>query len=184
MTRPPPPEPSSAAIRTLDAEVAIEDDRWCVHQNIEQSVLAAVVALRDIKPAVAPAAAAATIVLSDDARVAALNGNFRQKPVPTNVLSFPADPAATEPGSAPYLGDIIVAREIVEREARAQSISVAHHVQHLTIHGLLHLLGYDHQTDADAELMETIETRVLATLGVADPYAPSPAQPGPAPTCP
>ena len=110
-------------------------------------------------------------MLSDDARVTALNSNFRQKPTPTNVLSFPADPSATEPGEPAYLGDVIIARETLEREALEHGIPLLHHLQHLTIHGVLHLLGYDHQTEHDATLMETLETRVLASLGVADPYA-------------
>jgi len=110
-------------------------------------------------------------VLSDDARVLALNATFRHKPSATNVLSFPADPGATEPGAPAYLGDVIIARETVEQEARAADIPLQHHLQHLAIHGVLHLLGYDHHTDPTADTMESIETQVLATLGVADPYA-------------
>ena len=185
MTRPHRAEPSAtAAPRILDAEVAIEDDRWCSHPDIEDKVLAAVTAFRDSPLGVAPAASAVTIVLSDDARVAALNGNFRQKPSPTNVLSFPADAAATEPGSSPYLGDIIMARETVEREAAEQAIPVADHVQHLTLHGLLHLLDYDHLTDADAEEMEAIETQILASLDIPDPHSHPLEQCGRDTTCP
>ena len=175
MTQPPPAR-SPVLVPSLDADVAIEDDRWrslvsAEHDDIEQVVQAAAAALCASEPAIFPPASEVTILLSDDARVAVLNGSFRDKPAPTNVLSFPADPAATEPGAPRYLGDIIIARETVEREAQEQSIPVAHHVQHLAIHGLLHLLGYDHQTDTEAERMEAIETRVLASLGIADPYA-------------
>ena len=131
----------------------------------------AVAALLICQPELVRNPAAVTIVLTDDTRVTALNADFRASPQPTNVLSFPADQSATEPGSPPYLGDIIIARETVEREAGDEGIPVAHHLQHLTIHGLLHLLGYDHQSDSEAELMEAVETRVLNTLGIADPYA-------------
>ena len=171
MHKPPPaPGHSTATAHSLDAEVAVEDDRWRSHPEIEIDVQRAIAALLSCQPELVRYPAAVTIVLSDDSRVAALNGDFRARPQPTNVLSFPAHESATEPGSPPYLGDIIIARETVEREAGDAGIPVSHHLQHLTIHGLLHLLGYDHQSSLEAELMEAVETRVLHTLGIADPY--------------
>jgi probable rRNA maturation factor len=155
----------------LDAEIVIEDDRWCADPSLVQAAEEAVAALARQNLAVLERTSAATVLLSDDAHIMRLNADFRGKPAPTNVLSFPSPPQAMAPGSPPYLGDVIIARETVEREAAEQAISVAHHLQHLTIHGLLHLLGYDHETDADAAVMEALETRVLASLGVADPYA-------------
>jgi len=107
-----------------------------------------------------------TILLTDDETVKALNGQFRVKPVPTNVLSFPAPATA-----APHLGDIALAYGVCVREAQAQEKPLAHHLLHLTTHGVLHLLGYDHETDADAEVMEALERDILAGLGVPDPYA-------------
>ncbi len=105
-----------------------------------------------------------SILLSDDGHVAALNSRFRHADGPTNVLAF----AAGAPG---LLGDVIVARETTVEEARAQGKALAAHLSHLVVHGTLHLLGFDHQSDEEARRMEATEIRVLAALGIADPYA-------------
>lgn len=110
------------------------------------------------------------ILLADDARLAALNAGFRGKYAPTNVLSFPAVAGAAEPGTR-SLGDIALAFGVCAREAAEQGKSLAHHLQHLTAHGVLHLLGYDHESDVEADEMEAKERAILAGLGVADPYA-------------
>jgi probable rRNA maturation factor len=110
-----------------------------------------------------------TVRFADDAEVRALNGEFRGKDAATNVLSFPA---GNLPGGEAPLGDIILARETVVREADAQGKSVADHTCHLILHGMLHLLGYDHGTDDAAEEMESVERAVLDELGIGDPYAP------------
>jgi probable rRNA maturation factor len=110
------------------------------------------------------------VTLSDDRSVAALNGRWRGKGAPTNVLSFPA-PRHSGTDTARFLGDIILAFETVEREAGGEGKTIEDHVAHLVVHGLLHLLGYDHMTDDDAQIMEALEIRALATIGVADPYA-------------
>jgi probable rRNA maturation factor len=116
------------------------------------------------------------VLLADDARLAALNMAFRGKDAPTNVLSFPAAAEAEAPASRALsdiaLGDIALAFGVCAREAAEQGKSLAHHLQHLTAHGVLHLLGYDHESDAEAEAMEAKERAILAGLGVADPYAP------------
>ena len=111
------------------------------------------------------------ILLADDARIAELNAAFRGKDGPTNVLSFPAATGVDAPQSR-SLGDIALAFGVCAREAAEQGKSLAHHLQHLTAHGVLHLLGYDHESDAEAEAMEAKERAILAGLGVADPYAP------------
>jgi probable rRNA maturation factor len=106
------------------------------------------------------------IVLADDACVRDLNRRYRGRNKPTNVLSFPA----AEARAARLLGDVVLARETVRAEARAAGIRADDHVAHLVVHGVLHLLGWDHVRDAEANAMEALEARVLARLGVADPY--------------
>ena len=110
----------------------------------------------------------ATILLTDNAEMRELNRAWRGKDAPTNVLSFPAGDQPAEP--AP-LGDVVLAYETIRDETREPGISLADHVSHLVIHGLLHLLGYDHMNDNEAEQMEALERTALATLGIADPYA-------------
>ena len=109
------------------------------------------------------------MVLTDDAEQQVLNRDWRGIDKPTNVLSFPQiEPFAPVSG---ILGDIILARETLEREAQEMGVSLEHHFTHLMVHGFLHLLGYDHMDDDEALAMEGLETQILASLGVADPYA-------------
>jgi probable rRNA maturation factor len=119
----------------------------------------------------------------DDTRIATLNADFRGKPTPTNVLSWPSEERAPDyAGDAPdlplpgdlddpeSLGDIAIAYDTCAREAADQDKPLTDHVTHLIVHGVLHLLGYDHMTDEDAAVMEALEVRILATLGISDPY--------------
>lgn len=143
-------------------EVEIEDDAWTA-------------ALPDVGPHVERAARAAlgavqgdvVVALADDAAVQQINARFRDRDAPTNVLSFPAAESAF-----PHLGDLILAHGVCAREAAEQGKSLADHLSHLVVHGVLHLLGRDHVEDAEAEEMEAEERRILADLGVADPYGP------------
>jgi probable rRNA maturation factor len=112
-----------------------------------------------------------SIVFSDDAHVQALNAGWRGKDKPTNVLSFPAFPYVKGNPMPPMLGDIVLAAETVSSEAALEDKPVENHIIHLVIHGLLHLLGHDHETDAEAEEMEAIERAALARLAIPDPYA-------------
>lgn len=115
-----------------------------------------------------------SIVLADDELVHRLNREYRGKDKPTNVLSFAlteAEEPEPEDGMPVMLGDIILAYETIAREASEQRKNLKDHMTHLVMHGVLHLLGYDHETDDEAEEMEALETRLLATLGIADPYA-------------
>ena len=121
--------------------------------------------------------------LADDAELRRLNHRYRGRDAPTNVLSFAASdatpgrlPALPDDGAPLALGDVVLALETVLDEAGAQGKTVADHVGHLVVHGVLHLVGHDHENDADANVMEGLETAVLAGLGIADPYAPSPAR--------
>ncbi|MEP3227380.1 MAG: rRNA maturation RNase YbeY [Parasphingorhabdus sp.] len=123
-----------------------------------------------------------SIKLSDNAEVQSLNVAYRGKNKPTNVLSFPQIPADLLPSLSNsddgeiLLGDIILAHAVCSKEAVEKSIAMADHASHLMVHGVLHLLGYDHQTDAEAEIMESLETRALHTIGIANPYAEQPSQ--------
>lgn len=112
------------------------------------------------------------VVLTDDAEQRRLNRDYRGQDKPTNVLSFAlAGPGETPPPGAPLLlGDVVLARETVAREAAEQQKPLADHLQHLVVHGVLHLLGYDHENDTEAAIMEKSEVAILARLGVPDPY--------------
>ncbi|MEA1940842.1 MAG: rRNA maturation RNase YbeY [Pseudomonadota bacterium] len=145
-------------------DLIVEDDAWSAVAGktrlAETAVEAACEQLADRRPGVV------AILLTGDEAVAALNAEFRDRDGPTNVLSFPAGAHADN-----HLGDIALASGVVAREAAARGIDVADHLRHLIIHGFLHLQGYDHQDDDDAEIMEDLERKALARLGVADPYA-------------
>ena len=118
------------------------------------------------RAAIGPKNRSLTVALADDKRMRALNKRDRRQDRPTNVLSYPS-------GEKAYLGDVVLARQTVWREAREQGKAPADHLAHLVVHGTLHLLGHDHDTsEADAERMEALERRILAKLGIADPYAP------------
>lgn len=141
-------------------EVEIEDEAWSA-------------ALPDAEALVTAAAEATltegggvVVLLTGDTEVAELNQQFRAKPGPTNVLSFPAPPNPED-----HLGDIALAYGVCAREAAEQGKTLAAHLQHLVAHGVLHLLGYDHQTEAEAEAMEALERAILSGIGVSDPYA-------------
>ena len=108
--------------------------------------------------------------LSDDAEVQQLNKQFREKDKPTNVLSFPADIEFTDPDEPLYIGDIIFAMPTVAKEASEQGKTFEHHLKHLTVHGVLHLFGYDHMEESEAQVMESLEIDILDGLKIKDPY--------------
>lgn len=159
----PEPEPAHAH------DVLVEDDGWARFGEVTGLVGAVVAALAEHDPKMR--GQGVSIVLSNDAAVREMNRTWRGQDKPTNVLSFPFEAPAGMPDVEPYLGDVVLALETVERELVELGISRAHHLQHLVLHGLLHLLGFDHETDAAAHRMEQLETRLLAGLGVSDPYA-------------
>jgi probable rRNA maturation factor len=148
-------------------EVVIESARW----------KAAPRAAAVVRKAIAAAAKAAStppvqlaIVLTHDSAIRALNRQWRGFDTPTNVLSFPSGTRAPR-GEPRHIGDIVIAYQTLAREAKAESKPFRHHLAHLAVHGYLHLLGYDHETERDAAKMERFEARILARLDVPDPYA-------------
>ncbi|OWU86726.1 rRNA maturation factor [Oceanicola sp. 22II-s10i] len=163
-------------------DVMIEDDRWHETGLEALSERAARAALSHL--GLDPDDHEIAILACDDARIATLNAEFRGKPTPTNVLSWPSeDRAADTPGATPRLpeagasgpdeelGDIAIAWDTCAREAVDGGKPLADHVTHLIVHATLHLLGYDHENDADAELMENLESTILVDMGLPDPYA-------------
>lgn len=162
--------PESAEPSWLSIDVVFEDEDWPDAAGAEALLRQAATALASHNAMSGMAASEACIALSNDTQVQTLNAGYRGKDKPTNVLSFPASHAPS--GQAVrYLGDIIIARETVEREAIEQGIPMSDHLRHLAVHGLLHLLGYDHETEEEAVVMEGLETDILAGLGIPDPYA-------------
>jgi probable rRNA maturation factor len=131
---------------------------------------------RSIAEAAAEAAGTSgeiAIMLIDDSAMRDLNRRWRGKDTPTNVLSFPAARHGAGGANSPLpLGDIVIAYETTAREASAQNTPFMHHLAHLAVHGFLHLLGYDHEADAEAEAMEEMEAKALARIGVPNPYKP------------
>jgi probable rRNA maturation factor len=148
------------------ASVVILHDAWRETPGAALTVHEAVNAATRFVPALAEGEIA--IALSSDTAVRDLNARFRGQDKPTNVLSFPA--AGFAGAEDVPSGDIIIAYETLVREAASEEKYLNHHLAHLTVHGLLHLAGYDHDSDADAEEMEALERRILATLDIPDPY--------------
>jgi probable rRNA maturation factor len=147
-------------------DIEVEDSAWTdalpEAETLVRSAAEAALSARD-HPA---GGESISVLLTDDASVQDLNARFRDKSAPTNVLSFPAGPNPEN-----LLGDIALAYGVCAREAAEQGKSIADHLQHLTVHGVLHLLGYDHMSDDEAGVMEDLERAVLARLGVSDPYS-------------
>jgi len=152
-----------------EVDIIFADDRW------DQTTITRLAQMAG--QAVLPQGAAVAVLATHDAQIAHLNAEFRGKVVPTNVLSWPSeDLCAQTPGDMPAaptdmeLGDIALAYETCLQEAQDQGKSFEDHLTHLLLHGMLHLLGYDHITDEDAQIMEAIEIKALANMGISNPY--------------
>jgi len=170
-TEPEPPERCAAA---LSIAILDQGGDWSQLARRDEAIARAAAAVADAPDCARARGAEACVVLADDALLRSLNHAYRGKDAPTNVLSFPFREAPRDPTGATHphhLGDIVLAAETLQREAAEQGIPPVHHLQHLVVHGLLHLLGFDHDAEVEAEAMERLETRILATLGVPDPYA-------------
>jgi probable rRNA maturation factor len=150
----------------MNLDISIDDREWRVVPNLRKLARTAVLAvLPDDDVAIG-------LLFTSDARIAEINGQWRGKASPTNVLSFPVSTATPVPEGEPRpLGDIALAYGVISREALEQKKPFAHHVTHLIVHGVLHLLGYDHENDDEAGAMEAREIMILAELGMENPYA-------------
>lgn len=160
----------------LDIQASVEEGDWpeeAVLEALSMRVLerAALYLAEAEKQPFGTQPLEVSLVFTDDAAIREINREWRDKDKPTNVLSFPAFPL--EPGGkpGPMLGDIVLARETIEREAADLGKPVDEHLTHLLVHGFLHLFGYDHMDAEEAEEMEGLETRILSELGISDPYA-------------
>ena len=167
----------SPNVHPMAVECMIEDSRWRDIEPLSQRATDAALMRLGLEPSVFDI----SVLACDDARIAALNAEFRGKDVPTNVLSWPSEergavvdgemPLPPEPGGDTELGDIAIAYETCAREAEAAKKSLHDHTLHLLVHGTLHLLGFDHERDLDATLMEGLESEILGKMGLADPYS-------------
>jgi probable rRNA maturation factor len=153
-----------AAKNACKIDVLVESRRWKEPRVVKSLVRRAV---NEAAAAVSTSGAELAIVLTNDSAIRLLNRDWRGTDAATNVLSFPAQNAIGEP---PLIGDIVLAFETIAREAREEGKPFAHHVAHLTVHGFLHLNGYDHQRSKDAEEMEQLERKILQRLAIPDPY--------------
>ncbi len=164
----------------MDLDILVEDDRWtsCELEALAGRAVAETLAFLEVDGE----AVEVSLLACDDARIVVLNGEFREKPQPTNVLSWPAEdlsadaagdhpkPAKAGPDGVIALGDIAIAYDTCAREAAEMGKPIETHVTHLIVHGVLHLLGFDHIDDADAALMQGFETKILGKMGLDDPY--------------
>jgi len=167
------PQPETPTQDDPLVDIVIQDARWqtfAFERLVERAAQATFQALN-----LAPEGFEISLLGCDDTRIAELNGDFRAKPQPTNVLSWPSQERGT-PGKRPKnpqpqeLGDIAIAFETCQREAKEAHKPLEDHATHLIIHGVLHLFGYDHQSDVDATLMEGLEIAILSNLGISNPY--------------
>jgi probable rRNA maturation factor len=164
---PPPPQPALP----LEIAASVEAGDWPSEEELTDvagRAIAAALAELGVTP---PDGCELSIVFTDDENIRQLNARWRGKDKPTNVLSFPAFPVAKGGALPPMLGDIVIAFATVEREARDEGKTFEAHLLHLVVHGFLHLLGYDHEEEREAEEMERLERRILAALAIPDPYA-------------
>ena len=160
-------------LATPITEVLVVAECWHDAPEAEAVIQRAIVAAAESVDADVGEAELA-VMLTDNSGIRTLNGNWRGIDKATNVLSFPAlqPTGARKPGNSPrMLGDIAIAYQTMRREADEEQKPFNHHLSHLAVHGFLHLIGYDHENDADAETMEALEIEILAQLGIPDPYA-------------
>jgi probable rRNA maturation factor len=153
--------PSSRSI-----EIVIASPQWKTVPSVRAALRRAITAAWPVELKDAEL----TVLLTDDQTIHALNRQWRGHDKPTNVLSFPGHASAHKQAPV-HLGDIVIAYDVTACEAFAEGKPLLHHLTHLAVHGFLHLVGYDHESHDEAETMENLERRILAQLGIPDPYA-------------
>jgi probable rRNA maturation factor len=152
----------------IQIDIQVQSPQWSEQPLAEQTVRAAIAAAADM---LSTAGGEVSIVLTDDSAMQALNRHWRGIDKPTNVLSFPAPKAGDgKMLGDKMLGDIVIAYETLKRECDEEGRIFLHHLAHLTVHGFLHLIGYDHQTDGDADAMEALESKIMHAMQMPDPY--------------
>lgn len=164
------PRRAAAGGPSVAVDILIEAGNWPDEARLRRVAETAIAATMAAARPALTADAEVSLVFTDDAHGRILNHRHRGKDSATNVLSFPAARSDAR-RFGPLLGDIVLSAETVAGEAAAGGLALDDHVTHLIVHGFLHLLGYDHAADRDAAVMEGLETAILATLGIADPYA-------------
>jgi probable rRNA maturation factor len=147
----------------LSVDVLVQSPKWKEHRSVTASVRRAINAAAD---EISSPSGEVAVVLTNDAAIRKLNKQWRKIDKPTNVLSFPATGGRQDM----LLGDIVIAYETLKRESRDEEKDFIHHLSHLAVHGFLHLMGYDHQNDSEAETMEELERVIMARLRMPDPY--------------
>ena len=145
-----------------EIDIQVASPLWAAQPNAEDTIRAGIAAAA----AATKAKGEVSVLLTDDASIRILNRDWRKIDKPTNVLSFPA----AEQADGKLLGDIVIAYETLAREAADERRDVLHHLAHLAVHGFLHLIGYDHQTDSQADEMEGLESRIMRSMNLPDPY--------------
>mgnify|MGYP000888454307 FL=1 len=150
--------------------IEVEDDAWLALPGLETLARRAIAAVL-VKSEMEEQSCEIAVLFTDDLAIAAINAEWRGKDKPTNVLSFPAPDEMPFPAGEPRpLGDIVLAHGVISREAMEQGKTLHDHTTHLIVHGMLHLLGHDHDDEAEAEEMEALEKSILKGLGISDPY--------------
>lgn len=161
----------------VDLQVSLEDVRWknAIEHSIDAFIQTHIEATLNFDRIVnsVPKHVEVSIVLTNDEEIQALNRDYRGKDKPTNVLSFPQETdllRLKDLSACVLLGDIVLSIETIQREAEQQQKLMQHHLAHLIVHSTLHLLGYDHETDSDAQVMESLEIDILHLHGISNPY--------------
>lgn len=160
----------TGASSVLTIDFSIQSGSWPERSELANLLDRILSTASTLCPFDLPVGAEVSVVFCDDENIQVLNNSFRDEDKPTNVLSFASNDGIALESWSPLLGDVILAQETLEREAKAQNKTFTDHMTHLLVHGFLHLVGYDHMNDEDAEEMENLERKVLAALGIADPY--------------